>query len=89
MSFSILLVVEKPDTTLPPDKDNWNEWSERAQNIAKLHTNSKILGENTFLISIDNTLSSLNMMLNHLDGKKYKYAIFDTEMQWRGKIKDC
>ena len=88
MNYSILLVVEKPDLMIPATERKWNDWKDEIKNISKRCKNLTVLGENVLLLSIQNSLTALKESLNHLDSMNYKYAIFDTEIQWHEEIKD-
>ena len=88
MSYQLLLVVEQPDLSYPELSKKWNNCIDNIKNISSQYTNLTVLGENVLLLTLDKTLTSVRDVLFHLDGLDYKYALFDTEIQWNEVSKD-
>jgi len=82
MPYQLLLVVERPDLSIVENKGTWEVCLKNIENSAKRYTNLTALGENVLLLTIDGPLSSVADALSHLNGIDYKYALFDTEIQW-------
>ena len=88
MSYQILLVVERPDLSHPELSKKWDDCIDNIKRTAKRYTNLVALSENVLLLTIDGPLNSVRDALFHLDGIDYKYALFDTEIQWHEVSKD-
>lgn len=88
MPYQLLLVVERPDLGHPENQTKWDACKENIEKISKRYTNLTALGENVLLLTIDGALNSVVDALSHLDGIDYKYALFDTEIQWHAVSKD-
>jgi hypothetical protein len=88
MSYQLLLVVERPDLSHPELLEKWNNCIKNIKDTSNKYTNLKVLGENVLLMTLDKTLTSVRDALFHLDGMDYKYALFDTEIQWHEVLKD-
>ena len=88
MSYQLLLVVEKPDLQIPENETKWDDCRKKIANISNRYTNLTVLGENVLLLTLNNSLTNVKDALNRLDGMDYKYALFDTEIQWHEVIKD-
>jgi len=89
MAHSILLVVERPDLSIPENEIKWNACKEKIAKIARQYTNLKVLGENVLLLTLQNSLTALKEALDCLPGMDYKYALFDIDIQWHEVTKDC
>ena len=88
MSYQILLVVERPDLSHPENKTKWDDCIRKIENISNRYTNLTALGENVLLLTLNSSLKSVMDALSRLDGMDYKYALFDTEIQWHEVSKD-
>lgn len=88
MSYQLLLVVEKPDLSHPELLKKWDDCIKNIEKTAKRYTNLTVLGENVLLITIDGSLNNVADALFHLNEIDYKYALFDTEIQWDEVSKD-
>jgi hypothetical protein len=88
MSFQLLLVVERPDLSHPELSGKWDDCIRNIKKTSSQYTNLKVLSENVLLLTLDKTLTSVRDALFHLDGMDYKYALFDTEIQWHEVSKD-
>ncbi|MCK4816071.1 hypothetical protein KA005_09885 [bacterium] len=88
MSYQLLLVVERPDLSHPELLKKWNNYTDNIKSISNKYTNLKVLSENVLLLTLDKTLTSVRDALFHLNGMDYKYALFDTEIQWHEVSKD-
>lgn len=82
MTYSILLVVEKPDMENSRNEQLWHECMNKLENIAKQNIDIEILGENVLLLSLNNTLQGVADVLPRILGLKYKYTVLDQEIQW-------
>ncbi len=82
MSYSILLVVEKPDMLNLENERNWTEFLKYTEGAAKQDKAIQMQGINVLLIEIGNTLSSLRDVLNRCADLNYKYAIFPEGLEW-------
>jgi len=88
MSYQLLLVVERPDLSHPELLKKWDDCIKNIKMTSNQYTNLSALSENVLLLTIDSSLSSVRDALSHLDGLDYKYALFDTEIQWHEVSKD-
>jgi len=88
MSYQLLLVVERPDLSYPELSKKWDDCVKNIKKTSIQYTNLVTLSENVLLLTIDTTLTSVADALSHLDGLDYKYALFDTEIQWHEVLKD-
>jgi hypothetical protein len=88
MSYQILLVVERPDLSDSDNQEKWDDCRKKIANISNRYTNLTVLGENVLLLTLNNSLTNVKDALNRLDGMDYKYALFDTEIQWHEVTKD-
>ncbi|MDL2121949.1 MAG: hypothetical protein LWX51_02450 [Deltaproteobacteria bacterium] len=88
MSYSILLVVERPDLQIPENEKKWDDCRNKIINISTKYTNLQALGENVLLLTMQNSLKNIRDAVNCLDGMDYKYALFDTEILWHEVSKD-
>jgi hypothetical protein len=88
MSYQLLLVVERPDLSHPELSEKWNDCIKNIKKTSNQYTNLTVLGENVLLLTLDKTLTSVRDVLFHLDSMDYRYALFDTEIQWHEVSKD-
>jgi len=88
MSYSILLVVERPDLSTPDNETKWENWTKNTQNTSTQDTSLEALSENVVVLRLSNALSKIGEALACLSGLKYKYMIFDTDIQWHEVAKD-
>lgn len=82
MSYSILLVVEKPDLSIRKNKAKWNKGIGNVEKISKKDTDLKALGANVLLLTLQTSLDPLWGVVNRLGGLGYKYALFDRNLEW-------
>lgn len=83
MAHSILLVFERPDTGRPvEDERQWEGCAMNMGNIARQSRDIEILGENVLLLSLQTDLKGVVDVVSNSLGLKYRYAIFDQEIEW-------
>jgi len=88
MTYSILLVVDKPDLSYPENETKWENWKKNTRNTSTQDTSLEALSENVVVLRLNNALSKIGAALACLGGLNYKYALFDTDIQWHEVTKD-
>ena len=88
MSYQLLLVVERPDLSIPENETKWKKWKDQTVGISTQDTSLEVLSENVVVLRLNNALSRIGMVLTCLNGLNYRYALFDTEIQWHAVSKD-
>jgi len=90
MTHSILLIVEKPDLSIPENNETWKNWQNKTMlaNAYKQDTTIKVLSETVVLITLNRALPKIGAIFACLDNMDYKYALFDTDILWVEAKKD-
>jgi hypothetical protein len=79
MTYSILLVVPKPDGTDDETLRKWGAAIDHISDIIQRNKEIQALGENVLLIPLDNTLDALGEAIRRMKDVDYKYLILEQE----------
>ena len=86
MSFSILLVFEKPDSSDLAAVENWQRLSNKLQGVANNNKGTQLLGENCLLLPIDQGLEVFYDVVLCTRGVPYRYTTIPNEaIRWLEK----
>ena len=87
MSHSILLVVPKPDTDNNKDEEQWKGCVTNLRNLTTRNKDIEVLSENVLLLPLDYSLNAFSEISSCLLGLRYRYIIFDQEIEWHETAK--
>jgi hypothetical protein len=83
MTYSILLIVEKPDLSYAENEKSWERFVNKIKSLAIQNTEIELLTESVLLIPLDKDLSALATAVLAIGKFQYSYLILNEETKLR------
>jgi hypothetical protein len=89
MTYSILLVVVRPNITNHKEQSIWNGGLIELAALAKQNEDIQLLGESTVQLPLNHGLQGISDVVRCLDsrGLKYTYTVLTGDVEWHGEAK--